>query len=129
MAELLLSCDDSIYLHKGNYYAASREKIEFYQRYLRIFERLRLVTRCQIEDELDNSRVPLNLEPRIEFVAIPEFHGPKEYATAYFSVGKALRDAVKGCDAAVLRIPSTVALRVGRQVLKKRKKREGEIFE
>lgn len=118
MPKLLLACDDFLYRNNGRFYAASQEKYDFYQRYLRVFEKLRLACRCQEELELKNSRVPLDTGSRIEITPVPMFHGPKEYAKLYFSVGKALNCVTEGCDAAILRIPSTVAIRVGKYVLK-----------
>lgn len=118
MARLLLSCDDYVYLHKGRYYAGRQDLIDFYQRYLRVFDRVRLVARCVNEQCLKPNRVPLDCDSRIEYIPVPEFHGPKEYAKVYFNVGRAITEAVSGCDAAVVRIPSTVALRVGKQAKK-----------
>lgn len=120
MATLLLSCDDRVFHHQGKYYAASQDKLDFYQRYLRVFERVRLVCRCEEEDQLKDSRIPLDLDSRIEYVPIPSFHGPIQYVKKFISVGMAMKRAVNGCDAAVLRIPSTVALRVGETVKRKR---------
>lgn len=119
MAKLLLSCDDSIYLKDGRYYAASQEKMDFYQRYLRVFDELRLVTRCEKDKPFNQGWIPLDNDSRIEYIAVPEFHGPKQYAKVFFDVGKVLRNVTNGCDAAVLRIPSTVAMRVGKKVMKK----------
>lgn len=110
MARLLMSCDDYIYCHEGKYYAANQEKADFYLRYLRVFDKLRLVTRCVEEKELKKSRIPL--DDRIEYVYIPLFQGPKGYASKYFQVGKLLSGVVDGCDAAVLRLPATIAMRV-----------------
>lgn len=118
MKKLLLACDDFLYSNNGRFYAASQEKYDFYQRYLRVFDKLRLVCRCQEESELKNSRVPLDADVRIEVTPVPMFHGPKEYAKLYFSVGRALNRVTEGCDAAILRIPSTVAIRVGKNVLR-----------
>ncbi len=115
MAKLLLSCDEYIYRHDGKYYAGSREKYDFFQRYLRVFEQLRIAVRCIDEKELKPSRVELN-DARIEIIPIPIFHGPKEYTTRYITVGKAIKEAVNGCDAAILRLPSTVAQRISKHV-------------
>lgn len=117
MAKLLMSCDDYVYRHKGNYYAASQEKYDFYQRYLRVFEDLRLVTRCIDESELKKSRVELS-DKRIEYVPVPFFSGPKQYAKQYFKIGKLLRNITEGCDAAILRLPSTTGQRVCGKVMK-----------
>ena len=119
MAKLLLSCDDSIFLNNGRFYAASQDKLDFYRRYLRVFNELRLVTRCEKEKPMQPGFVPLDSDPRIEYIAVPEFHGPKQYAKVFFEVSKTLCHITDNCDAAVLRIPSTVAMRVGKKVMKK----------
>ncbi len=116
MNKLLMSCDEYVYLHDGKYYAGSQEKFDFFERYLRVFDSMRLVCRCEEEKELKKSRVPLDQDKRIDFVPVPMFHGPKDYFWKYIAVGNVLRNITEGCDAAVLRIPSTVAMRVGKQV-------------
>ena len=118
MTKLLMSCDEYVYMHDDRYYAGNQERFDFFERYLRVFDNLRIVLRCE-EEELKKGRVPLDQDPRIEFVPVPMFHGPKDYAKKYFAVGKALRNVTDGCDAAVLRLPSTVAMRIGKQVSSK----------
>ena len=116
MAKLLLSCDDYIFRHKGQFYFKSQEWYDFYQRYLRVFEQLRIANRVIDEPELKKGRILVN-DPRIEIHPLPIFHGPLEYAKTYFSAGRAMKNAVNGCDAAILRLPSTVAQRISKQVI------------
>lgn len=111
MSKLLLSCDDTIYCCNGKFYAANQEGYDFFQRYLRVFEELRIVCRCQDENPIKPSRVLLDAN-RIEVIRITDFHRPKQYATKYFQVGREVKGAVAGCDRAVFRLPSTVAFRV-----------------
>ncbi len=111
MSRLLLSCDDSIIMHGDKYYASSQEGYEFFMRYLRVFEKLRIVCRCTKESQLKSARVLID-DPRIEVVYITDFHRPKQYAQKYFQVGMEIKDAIKGCDCAVFRLPSTIAFRV-----------------
>ena len=117
MSKLLISCDDYIFRHEGNYYFKSQEWHDFYQRYLRVFEELRIANRVLDEPVLKKGRIPCN-DPRIEIHPLPIFHGPVEYAKTYFAAGRAMKNAVDDCDAAVLRLPSTVAQRISKQVLK-----------
>ena len=116
MSKLLLSCDEYIYEYSGSYYAPSQEWYDFYQRYLRVFDGLRLVTRCKREDELKSSRIPLAKDPRIEYVPLPFFQGPKEYAKLYFEYNKIIKEVVNGCDAAILRLPWTIAPRIHKKI-------------
>ena len=115
MTKLLLSCDDYAYLHEGIYYT-KLELIQFYQRYLRVFDKVRVVCRCLEEKELSINRVRFDSNPNIEICPVPFFQGPKEYAKVYLKVGRSAHNAIEGCDVAILRIPSTVALRVGKYV-------------
>jgi glycosyltransferase involved in cell wall biosynthesis len=117
MSKLLISCDDYIFRHNGKFYFKSQEWHDFYQRYLRVFEELRIANRVIDEPELKKGRVLLD-DPRIEIHPLPIFHGPVEYAKTYFSAGRAMNNAVVGCDAAILRLPSTVAQRISKQVIK-----------
>lgn len=117
MAKLLISCDDYIFRHDGRYYFKSKEWYDFYQRYLRVFEELKIANRVIDEPELKKGRILVD-DSRIEIHPLPIFHGPVEYAKNYFSTGRAMNNAVDGCDAAILRLPSTVAQRISKQVLK-----------
>lgn len=117
MAKLLLTCDEYIYENKGRYYAQSQEWYDFYQRYLRVFDALRLVTRCKHEDKIGNSRIPLDKDSRIEFIPLPFFQGPKGYAKVYFEYGRILKKVANGCDAAVLRLPWTLAPRIHKRII------------
>lgn len=109
MAKLLMSCDDYIIRFNGCYYARNQERLSLYQRYLRVFDKLRLVTRCTEKTSLESAWVPLSEEPRIEYSPMPFFQGPWQYAKQIFNVKRSARNAVKGCDAAILRLPSTVS--------------------
>ncbi|WP_446785269.1 glycosyltransferase [Macellibacteroides fermentans] len=117
MAKLLISCDDYIFHHKGKYYFKNQEWYDFYQRYLRVFEKLKICNRVINEKEGSKNRIHCN-DPRIEIHPIPIFHGPAQYTKSYFAIGRAMKSAIDGCDAAVLRLPSTVAQRLSKQIIK-----------
>lgn len=117
MAKLLISCDDYIYRHENKYYFKSQEWHDFYQRYLRVFDELKICNRVIDEFELKKNRILCD-DPRIEIHPLPIFHGPIEYAKVFFATGRAMKTAVDGCDAAILRLPSTVAQRISKQVIK-----------
>ena len=117
MATLLLSCDQPIKCYQGEYYAKDQEGYGFFLRYLRVFEKLRLAVRCEKMAKCDGSWVKIDSE-RIEIVNVPSFSGPAQYAKVYFSVGKAIERVTDGCDAAIIRIPSTIGQRVAHKVIK-----------
>lgn len=116
--KLLLVCDDTIIKYDGKFYFPSKERFDFYQRYLRVFDNLRLVGREESVSDLKGGFIPLDKEPRLDYIPLPGFHGPKEYITQYFETGRAMKKITQGCDAAVLRLPSTVAQRAYKYVKK-----------
>lgn len=116
--KLVLSCDDSVFSFNGEYYAKNNERYEFYCRYLRIFDSVRLVVRNKVVNHLSTSNILL--PKTIEVVGIPDYSGPKEYAKLYFRIGRILRHAVDDCSAAILRLPSTIGQRLGHLILRKR---------
>lgn len=109
---LLLACDDYVYFNGDNYYAANKERWDFYHRYLRVFNRVKLVCRCIMTDIIRAEFVELPKDT-ITVVHIEEFHGPLEYAKSYFRIGQQLKDVVDDVDASIIRLPSTIAERVG----------------
>lgn len=116
MATLLLSCDQSVKYYKGEYYARNQDSYDFLYRYLRIFEKLKLALRCENAAKYDESWRKLDDE-RIEIVNIPNFSGPKQYLKVYYRVGNAIRNITEGCDAAIIRLPSTIGQRVAHKVM------------
>lgn len=115
MGTLLLSCDQSIKCYQGKYYT-SEDRYEFFNRYLRVFEKLRLAVRCEDTANLDQSWKSLDSK-RIDIVHIPNFSGPIQYLKVYNAVGKAIRNITYGCDAAIIRLPSTIGQRVAHKVI------------
>lgn len=111
MKQLLLASDDYIYSSQGKYYAGSEEMHDMYYRYLRVFDKLKIVSRVIDETELKNKRVLLD-DDRVSIVRLPIFHGLFQYLKSYFKVERILKNVCKDCDAAVLRIPSAVSYNV-----------------
>jgi glycosyltransferase involved in cell wall biosynthesis len=118
MAKLLLCCDEYIYQHKDKYYFANQEWCDFFHRYLRVFEKMRLVTRCKAESSLNKNRVAIDID-EIDYVPLPFFQGPWQYAQNYFSISRVLDSAIEGCDCALLRLPFAISERLGKILVKK----------
>jgi len=110
MKKLLLSCDEYAYFLDGHYFLSEFGFI-LIQRYLNIFDKLRLAVRIKniyTKEQLVKNAVLCENE-KVEFLPIPFFQGPVEYSKQYLKVKKVLLKAADGCDAAVLRLPSTIA--------------------
>jgi glycosyltransferase involved in cell wall biosynthesis len=78
----------------------------FYQRYLAVFESVRVVARVR-----DVKEAPGALRadgPLVDFYCIPYFVGPWQFLTVYFQMIRKLRGAVSGDDAVILRSPGQV---------------------
>ena len=119
MAKLLLVCDYYLYSYKGKYYFKDKVAAGFYDRYLRVFEKLRIANRVIEEERPPATRYPID-DFRIEICPIPIFHGPFEYFKNYHKIGRVLKNVADGCDAVVLRLPCTAAQRLGDYVIKKK---------
>lgn len=117
MVKLLISCDQSVNYCNGKYYAKNQERYDFFKRYLRVFDTLRLAVRCVDVCEEEKAGIEL-ADPRIEIFHISNFSGPIQYAKSYFKIAGQIRSIVDGCDAAIIRIPSTIGQRVAHKVMK-----------
>lgn len=117
MVKLLISCDQSINYCNGKYYAKNKERYDLFQRYLRVFDSIRLAVRCVDVNEEEKAGIELN-DPRIEICHISHFSGPIQYAKSYFKIADQIKSVTEGCDAAIIRIPSTIGQRVAHKVMK-----------
>lgn len=117
MAKLLISCDNSLYKYKGNYFFKNEEWYQFYLRYLRVFDEIKIANRIKTDDEAIPSRVMVN-DDRIEVVDMPSFSGPYDYAKKLFKIRSCIKDVTTGCDAAIIRLPSTIGQKVCNKVQK-----------
>lgn len=117
MTRLLLSCDNRIKKYNGNYYYKNKEWLLFYQRYLRVFDAIRIVNRCEEVHSQCGGMILID-DPRIEIVDIPDFRGPKEYFKAFFKIRNILKGVTDGCAAAIIRLPSTIGQLVCNRVMR-----------
>lgn len=115
--KLLLSSDNYIYRYNGTYYADTSGSPDLYERYLRVFENIRFVARTKDVYVKPGKDFVLLDKSRIEVWPFPFFQGPNEYAKVYCQSLLSLSKVTKGCDAAILRIPSTTAYRVLEKVI------------
>lgn len=91
----------------GKVWSSRIYNYEFFSRYLSVFENIIIAVRMK---NLDNNKGFPNLcsGRNIEFFPIEEYRGPKEYAFKYFSIRKNINKAIKDCDCAIFRIPSSL---------------------
>lgn len=119
MAKLLLSCDEYIIVYKGEYYFRNDIDKHFFYRYLRVFENLKIACRCEMVRALSDKMIPIK-DPRIEVHYLTVFHGPQQYAKVWTKLNREIKNIAEGCDAAILRLPSTIAQIIYPEVKKKK---------
>lgn len=110
MRKLLVICDEYAYKFNEVYYLRLFG-YSLVSRYLDVFEEIVFSIRTKnvfTESELGSFNIPV-VDSRIKISPIPFFQGPLQYLKNFKGVQKILNSSLKGCDAAIFRIPSTVA--------------------
>ncbi len=80
----------------------------FWQRYLDVFDQVRVVGRVREVSQVDPTWKRAD-GPGVSFAAVPFFLGPAQYLRRRPQVRRAARDAIRLEDAAILRVPGTLA--------------------
>ena len=111
MAKLLISCDNTLRRVGDKYYFKAPEWRDLYYRYLRVFDNIKIIVRCVDSSSISSQYILID-NPCIDIVYIPEFSGPIAYARKYQIIGNCIKSSILDCDAAVFRLPSTIAQRV-----------------
>lgn len=121
ISKLLISCDEYVFKYNNRYYLREFGH-KLFNRYLTVFDRIQLALRTKeiySSDDLLEYNIQIQDE-RIEIIEMPFFQGPKEFAINYLRICKKKRRIGKDCNAALLRIPSTIGFACMSQI-KRRK--------
>jgi glycosyltransferase involved in cell wall biosynthesis len=81
---------------------------EFWERYLEVFDRVRIVARAVRVEHLPDGWLPV-IGKNIFFHAVPDFHGPWQCLQRYPAIRAAIRAATPARGAVILRVGSQVA--------------------
>lgn len=117
--DLLLAADEYCCFFDGDYYV-SETGLTYIKRYLMAFEKVTVAFRTQLvysKEDLGKYRHKIG-DRNVAFIPVPFFQGPMQFAKKYFEVMKVLKNDIKGCDFAILRLPSTTAFAALRIVRK-----------
>jgi L-malate glycosyltransferase len=91
---------------------------DFFQRYLDVFDEVRLVTRMKdIRYNEIGNRIRVDGEG-IEFFSLPFYRGPWEYITKLKKIQASFDKAISGCDCAILRIPDQMSFQLFSKIKK-----------
>lgn len=93
----------------GYVYTTTAEPYSFWQRYLHVFERIRVVAR--IKKCATVSPTALRADgPRVEFVDLPYYVGPRAYLSCRREIREILGRLMAEPDAIILRVPSQIGI-------------------
>lgn len=82
---------------------------DFFQRYLDVFEKVRVLSRVK-KITLEETKRKLRVDgEHVEVYALPFYRGPWEFAMKYYRIRLSFNEAIKGCDRAILRVPDQIS--------------------
>ena len=117
--KVVISGDEYCYLKNGKHYLDDAGII-LISRYLKAFDEVFFAIRTKTiteKEELDKYHNLVD-DNRIKIIQIPFFQGPQEYLLLYNKVRVTALEALKGCDLAIFRLPSTTAFALWHTAIK-----------
>lgn len=107
---LLLVIDSHIYKTKdGKYWCKGITDINFFRRYLNVFEELTVVSRVKYVESIDKEKFLDITNNKIQMIDIPFARKSKEYIKNYFKIKKMVKNASKECQCIIYRVPSVLS--------------------
>ena len=108
--KLLLIVDSHIYkTNDGKYWCKGITDRAFFERYLKVFEKIKIVSRIQKVDNIDE-KIFLRVDSdEIEFVEMPFIRRTKDYILNYRIFIKKFKEGMQDCDCAIFRLPSILS--------------------
>jgi glycosyltransferase involved in cell wall biosynthesis len=91
----------------GNLFPHAVAAYDFWKRYLSIFDSVLVVARVQEVKEKLNDWKPAS-GPGVEFVPLPNYQGPFEYARVRREIKHKIKEAIHRADAYILRVPGNI---------------------
>lgn len=118
MSKLLLVLEEHFVMDtEKNFWSKRVIDDEYLDRYLNIFDEIIIFARINTNTTISAEFKKIT-RPGVHFIAMPDFHGPKELIKKSFKIISAFRDGLKECDAVILRSPSPISLLLYRFVPK-----------
>lgn len=117
---LLLSGDEYCAKYNGQYYVKSTG-MTFIKRYLKAFDEVIITFRTREvfkRDDLGKHNILVD-DNRVRFIDIPFFQGPYQLVGRYKEVKRAIKEDIRECDFAILRLPSATAF-IALEVIRKK---------
>jgi glycosyltransferase involved in cell wall biosynthesis len=92
----------------GQLWSRTSHSYAFWERYLSVFDGVKIVARAEKSSEIDDRYRPV-LGPGIQFIEVPYYLGPGQYLKLRRQVRETLRRALDPDDAVLCRVPSRLA--------------------
>lgn len=117
--KLLLIIDPQLFkTPDGRVWCPSMYSYNFWQRYLDVFEKVKIAARILDIKETDEKMLLCSGE-NVEFYPLPFYKGPWQFALQYLNIKKTIKIIIKDCDCAVFRMPCAHAGLFYKTVLKR----------
>jgi glycosyltransferase involved in cell wall biosynthesis len=115
--KVLVSIDEHVFYYEGQYYGRELA-VDLIERYLQVFDRIRVATRVVEVDQIDNDVYRPMQNDRVDFYPLRFFRGYVQYFLNFRTLRRQYREVLGDCQAAVVRLPSTIGFSIARHVLK-----------
>ncbi|MDU5333101.1 glycosyltransferase [Enterococcus sp.] len=110
MSRLLLVLEEHFIIDSsGNYWAKRIIDDEYLNRYLQVFDEVRIFARISTATANVKESKKISTK-RVSFSAMPDFHGPKEMGMLSGKIITKFKQQLNFCDVVILRSPSPLSL-------------------
>jgi glycosyltransferase involved in cell wall biosynthesis len=104
----------------GRIYGEGPAKYSFWSHYLATFDEVMVLARVGAHGKAIREEERAD-GPRVSFCALPDYYGPWQYLKKLPELKAVVREAVKKCDAYILRVPGLVGGLAWREIKRQRK--------
>lgn len=116
--KVLVFIDEHVYLYRGHYYVRDLGAY-LVERYFQVFDTVRVAVRVDAVEALDvevHRRIDIE---GVEMYPLSFFRGYKAFLLKMRTLQREYRSVADGCDAALVRMPSTVGYSIAKRVLRR----------
>lgn len=117
--KVLIVIDEHVFLYKGHYYVRELGT-DLTERYLQVFDSIRVATRVDEVSDLDLKVHRRMDSERVELFPLKFFRGYKQFLRNMLSLRRQYRAVIGDCEAALIRLPSTIGFSIAGRVLRKK---------
>jgi len=117
--KVLIVIDEHVFLYQGHYYVRELGT-DLIGRYLQVFGSIRVATRVDEVTELDLNVHRQMDGDRVEVYPLKFFRGYKQFILHYRTLQSQYRTITDTCEAALIRLPSTIGFSIAKRVIRRK---------